>query len=204
MNSARLYLVALIVSFLLPTANVYADIRLRVPEDTEPPVYTSAAGPAFQTNGSIFSVHDSEWAAIPFWRSPECVPAEFNLLEQVDAPAAFGCTLLLRGFVRLERQTFNLMSWEAKGVDVPVWFVSWDELQAAMADDVLTMTEIEAMPSLQVGNANIYQEQSHTFFGHPVSHLSLQARGTLEDGRTFRLGASEVALGLIHVNIEFR
>lgn len=195
----------MIGSFLLATVNVYADIRLRVPEDIEPPVYTSAAGPAFQTNGSLFSVHDSEWAAIPFWRSPACVPPNFNLLDQVDAPAAFGCTLLVRGFVRLERQTFNLMSWEAKGVDeVPVWFVSWSELEAAMADNVLTMTELEALPSLLIGSAHIYQEQSHTFFGHQVSHLSLQARGTLEDGRTFRLSATEVALGLIHVNILFR
>lgn len=92
-------------------------------------------GARFSTRRVIFAVHDSQWVAIPFWRSPECVPPDFNLLDQVDAPGAFGCQLLVEGFVRLERETFSLMSWEARGVgDVPIWFVSWQELQTSMSD----------------------------------------------------------------------
>jgi hypothetical protein len=195
----------MIISVLLTSIVIRADDRLRVPEDTEPPVYTSAAGPAFQSDGSLFVVHDSQWAAIPFWRSPDCVRPDFNLLEQVDVPAAFGCELLVRGFLRRQRNTEILMSWQAWAVDeVPIWFVSWSELQTAMADNVLTITELEALPSLVIGNSSNYEEQNHTFFGHNVSHLSLRATGTLEDGRAFQLGATEVALGLIQVNIRFR
>jgi hypothetical protein len=205
MKYVKLAFALAIFSFCVPLINVHADIHLRVPEDVEPPVYTSAAGPAFQSNGSVFSVHDNEWVAIPFWRSTECVPADFNLLVQVDDPGAFGCQLLLEGFIRLQNGTFNLMSWEARGLgNVPVWFVSWPELQSAMADNVLTITELNAMTSLQRGNADLYQEQNHTFFGHQVSHLSLRASGILQDGRSFRLNATEVALGLIHVTIDFR
>ena len=201
MKPVRLLLIA--VTALL-THSVYADVHIKVPEQGEPPQYTSAAGPAFEIDGSITVIHDGEWAAIPFWRLPTCVPLDFNLLEQVDAPAAFGCQLLVEGFVRLQRGTFNIMSWEARGVDdVPVWFVSWSQLQAAMADNVLTMTEINAMSSLVKGSANTYNEQNHTFANHQVSHLSMQARGTLEDGRTFRLSANEVALDLIYVDIDF-
>ena len=34
---------------------------------------------------------------------------------------------------------------------VRVWFVSWPELQTAMADGVLTITELATLPSLKVG-----------------------------------------------------
>ena len=194
----------LLISLSLLAVSGYADVHIKVPQQGEPPQYTSAAGPAFEIDGSITVIHDGEWAAIPFWRLPACVPPNFNLLVQVDAPAAFGCELLVEGFVRLQRGTFNIMSWEARGVDeVPVWFVSLSELQAAMADQVLTMTEINAMSSLEKGSATTYNEQNHTFANHQVSHLSMQARGTLEDGRSFRLSANEVALDLIFVDIDF-
>ena len=72
-----------------------------------------------------------------------------------------------------------------------------------MADNVLTISDLLGMDSLLLGRADIYQEQNHTFL-HQVSHLSLVAHGTLADGRDFHLAATEVALGLVHVNISFR
>ena len=188
---------------LLSASVVDAQIHGRIPQDGQPPQYTGGAGPGFQTDGSLFAVHDSDWAVIPFWRSTTCIPANFNLLDQFD-PNAESCELLISGFAKLQAGTFLPMSWEVRAVsEVPVWFVSWAQLQTAMADGVLTMNELSSLDTLIVGTATFYQEQNHTFFGHQVSHLSLRASGSLEDGRSFRVGAVEVALGLIQVNIDF-
>ena len=35
--------------------------------------------------------NDGEGAAIAFFRPPECIRSDFNLLDFFDAPAAFGC-----------------------------------------------------------------------------------------------------------------
>lgn len=94
MNCIRLSLLAVIGSFLLGMVVVQADIRLRVPEDIEPPVYTSAAGPAFQTNGTLFSVHDSEWAAIPFLAIARMCSAEL----QSSGPGRRTCCIWMYAF----------------------------------------------------------------------------------------------------------
>ena len=79
MKPFKLLLIAMVA---LLTHGVYADVHIKVPAQGEPPQYTSAAGPAFEIDGAITAVHDREWAAIPFWRLPACVPPDFNLLEQ--------------------------------------------------------------------------------------------------------------------------
>ena len=38
-----------------------------------------------------------EWAAIPFYRPADCIPADFNLLDFFD-PAAFACPSYVSGF----------------------------------------------------------------------------------------------------------
>lgn len=42
---------------------------------------------------------------------------------------------------------------------VPVWFVSWPEMQAALADDVLTV--LLSLPSLRIGSASFFKETQH-------------------------------------------
>lgn len=182
-------------------ATAAADSHLRVPEDIQPPVYTSAAGPFLLPDGSVFVVQDGEWAAIPLWRPADCIRSDFNLVDYFDL-AALDCPLLVEGFVRLRN---GPVSWEGRGVEsVPVWFVRWSELEQALADGVLTIVELAALDSLRIGSADFYQEQNHGFVLHPVSHLTLVARGNLDDGGLFHLRVVEVSLELMQVQIDFR
>ncbi|HZL87962.1 MAG TPA: hypothetical protein VFB96_06260 [Pirellulaceae bacterium] len=181
---------------------LWADVRLLIPVDIEPPFYTSGAGPSLAPDGSIFAVHDDQWAAIPFIRPPECVPPDFNLLTTFD-PAALDCPLLVDGFTiwkDLSDPAPKASQLDGLG-EVPVWFVSWPELQTTMADGELTILELASMESLQVGSAEFYREQNHIFGVHPVSHLTIAAHGSLEDGRSFQLQAVEVDFELVNVQI---
>jgi hypothetical protein len=189
---------------LLAAGAVWADVRLLIPKDIEPPFYTSGAGPNLLPDGSIFAVHDGQWAAIPFIRPPECVPLDFNLLETFD-PAALNCPLLVDGFTIWEDLSDPApKSTQLDGLgEVPVWFVSWSEFQTATADGELTILELASLESLQIGSAEFYREQNHIFGVHPVSHLTIAARGSLEDGRTFQLQAVEVNWDLANVRIAF-
>ena len=178
----------------------FADRHLNVPEDIQPPVYTSAGGPLLLPDGAVFALADDEWAAIPFWRPADCIRPDFNLLESFDL-AALDCPLLVDGFVRWRN---GPASWEARGVEtVPIWFVLRTELEQATADDELTIGELAALGSLVVGTADFYHEQNHGFGIHPVSHLALVAWGTLEDARRFCLRVVEVKLRLVQVQIDF-
>lgn len=180
---------------------VSADQRLRVPQDIQPPVYTSAGGPFLLPDGAVFAIQDGEWAAIPLWRPAGCIRADFNLLESFD-PAALDCPLLVAGFVRWKD---GPVSWEARGLGaVPVWFVRWPELQQATADGTLTIGELASLGSLLKGTADFYHEQNHGFALHPMSHLTLVASGALEDGRSFQLRAVEVGLNLVEVQFVFK
>lgn len=173
-----------------------AAVRTVIPgEDPGPPFYARIERPyaGGEPGGTI---HSDEWAAIVFYRSPACVPPDFNLLDFFDVPAAFGCALTVEGFEvwanggppadeaplhALLRGTGN----------VPVWFVSWPALQAAMADDVITISELSGMPSLRKGHASYFHETLHPTGGAERGNkLEINASGTLVDGGAFRLHAS--------------
>jgi hypothetical protein len=75
---------------------------------------------------------------------------------------------------------------------VPIWFVAWPELQAAIDDGTLTIGELAGLPSLRIGYASFYQESvrnSTQGRRHPSS--TTEARGPMADGRTFRLHVSK-------------
>ena len=61
-------------------------------EDPGPPFYARIDDVAH------FVFHDGEWAAILFYRDPSCIPANFNLLQFFDPPAAFGCAPITQGY----------------------------------------------------------------------------------------------------------
>ena len=69
------------------------------------------------------------------------------------------------------------------------------EVQAAVADDVLTITELEAMASLQKGSASLFRETLHPSAGALNYQLTMVASGTLEDGRRFGLSHLENSRG---------
>ena len=60
---------------------------------------------------------------------------------------------------------------------VPVWFVRWAELQAAIANDELTITELRAMGSLQIGYANFFEETLDLSETGQTLRLVMVARG---------------------------
>jgi hypothetical protein len=180
-------------------ANVYR----RIPDEAQPPLYTSNVTPYLAPGGEMFVVHDGPWAAIAFVRPTELIPPDHDLLG-ID-PGAIGTPMLVDGFgiFATAEDRVPLMT-EVHGLGaVPVWFVDREELRAALADETLTFAELSALPSLLKGAAGFYQEQNH-YADHRVSHLAVDARGTLDDGRSFSLQAVEVQLQLIYASIEFR
>jgi hypothetical protein len=175
-------------------------------------------GPPFYARiTETFVAHTDQWAAIVFYRQPGCVPPTFNLLTFFNPPSAFGCPLTVEGFLVYnevppppgaapkQAKLFGLGA-------VPVWFVSWPELQGAMADGALTITELAALPSLRVGSAGFFRETLHPSptlpgSGARVTHLTIVASGTLPQGQSFFLQVAAQGENLMEVKnviIQFR
>lgn len=147
-------------------------------------------------------ITDGEWVAVVFYRPASCIPADFNMLDFFDFPDATG----LGAFDCQPPTTDSVERWQnGPEVDpapilvkfrglgaVPVWFVTWSELEAAIADDMLTIGELEALPSLRRGSAEHYREIVHPWQNveNGNGDLRIVARGELEDGGRFRLRVS--------------
>lgn len=158
--------------------------------------------------------HDEEWAAIVFYRPPSCVPKDFNLLAFFDfpgpsGPGAFGCNPPTTA-------GFNLWH-NGPGIDaapylavthglgaVPVWFISWPALQAAMGDGVLTMAELEALPasSRLIGSASYFHQVLQPHDAAAVPMTQFVARGSLQDGRSFLVRGLFVEGATIQTHID--
>lgn len=152
-----------------------------------------------------YVVHTDEWAAIVFYHPTECVPDGFNLLEFYDFNAVL-CELAATtdGFIIWGGEPgFSApiqMKLHGKGA-VPVWFVAWPELEAAIADGSLTLPDLEAMSSLLTGTASFYNEVLHPDGGAQVPMISQVAQGTLDDGRSFQVHATFVTVSGMNVRI---
>ena len=88
---------------------------------------------------------------------------------------------------------------------VPVWFVSWPELEAEIDDDgIVTITDLEDMNSLRKGSAEFYSETLHpTTDAVQVPMINFVARGTLEDGESFMVQVIWVTISVYKVQIRF-
>ena len=155
-------------------------------------------------------IQDGTWAAIVFYRLPECVPPDFNLLTFFDLPRAFACPLTVRGFEIWKNGPpvdFAPIHTELRGLGaVPIWFVRWNELEAALADRALTVAELWTMPSLRIGSASFFQESLHPVEA-PAGRGSLQivAHGLLSNGTAFQLHVTSSDQDTISsVKISFR
>ncbi len=152
---------------------------------------------------------DGKWAAIAFYRPPDCIRGDFNLLDFFDVPAAFGCNApepYLSGFLIVKDTELFIQSrlQLVPGRIMPVWFVSWPELESAINDDDLTIGELKAVPSLLQGWATFYTETLHPLGMAQQTKSELVALGYLEDGRKFSYQVSETHSELRHVKIEFK
>lgn len=151
-----------------------------------------------------------EWAVVPFFRDPSCIPENFNLLRLFDPPAVFGCPLVVSGFALWEEVGVAAPRVSvASGTDVPVWLIPADAALAAIEDDVLTIGELATLPGRLVGEATRFRELLHPtpFFGrggHANPKLTIDARGTLEDGRDFRYRLTRVRGQVRSTAIDFR
>lgn len=141
---------------------------------------------------------DGPYAAIVFYRGPEGIPADFDLLGFFDVPGAFTVQSNVQGtnfwhgapLVGSPR-----MSHSRELGTVPVWFVPAEAVHARIAaGENLTIADLEAMDPVK-GAATHFREVLHPHAlppeagggGHPVPKINLSARGSLEDGRRFML-----------------
>lgn len=154
------------------------------------PFYARAEPPS-SVDG--FAYHTDEWAAIVFYRDPDCVPAEFNLFDFYAIPGAFFCAPAVDGFslhVEPLGMTPPKVS-QLHGDAVPIWFVPWNEaFQAAVANEVLTMAQLAAMPGLVKGVATTFREHLTSVENHPSPMINITARGYIEGGGSFRYGVN--------------
>ncbi|MEJ2502724.1 MAG: hypothetical protein P8177_05305 [Gemmatimonadota bacterium] len=193
---------------LAPDTAVKAQaFRNAVPEDSPGPPYYSPLG-----NG--LAAHDGEWAAIPFLREISCVDPTANLF--VPYGPAMGCTLTVRGHERWQDGKWDDgLPWDGIAPRqtqyiglgaVPVVFVHWAELEPELADGVILLPELMALPSLVTGTASFYKETDILGLSGPHGigngSYTIDARGALDAGGAFRLLVNEVKGELVQVRIE--
>ena len=177
-------------------------------EDPGPPFY------ARTDHVPPFVFNDGEWAAIIFYRDPSCVPANFNLIQFFDLPAAFGCAPVTHGYSLWQEVLTGapkITKTSGNGA-VPIWFAPVEAINQITQDGDLTIRELEGLEGLLIGYANQFDEtlQPHSLppemggGGHPTPKLVLDAKGQLEDGRQFNLHITQVQDELKALQIQFR
>jgi hypothetical protein len=175
-------------------------VKVDVSEFGGPPYYASL--------GSDLIATDGEWVAIVFFRSPDCIPEEFNLLDWLDfslfGPAGEACPLVagLSGFAifggpsDLENGIPPRQE-HYRGDAVPVWFAPLTEFEAAIEDGVLTIEELAALDGLLIGVAHNYNDSIRNSDsvtggnGRRPGSSTVTAKGTLEDWRSFHYHLAE-------------
>ena len=149
---------------------------------------------------------DDDWVAIVFYRLPYCIHENFNMLKFFDFANAWYCNTTTSGFeiwangpgidmAPLQQELFGLGA-------VPIWFVSMEDLQAAIADNELMIDELGAMPSLKIGTASFYHETLHPWGGSVRNHMVFNAHGLLVDGAAFKVHAEHTETNF-NVSIRF-
>jgi hypothetical protein len=171
---------------------VLASLLLLAVPEAQAKVRTGIELPAYARIERGFTIHTAEWAAIVFYRPTECVPDDFNLLDFFDLNALDCTPQTAEGFAIWSGEPYLTppIQWHLHGLGaVPVWFVSWPELEAAMADDSLTIVELEGLPSLMTGSASFYSETLHPYDPSWTrnSMIEYEAHGLLMDGRSFKV-----------------
>lgn len=158
--------------------------------------------------------NDENWAAIVFYRNPDCVPSDFDLGQFFHPPGpdglgAFACPLLIEGhelwengpevdlapiYVRSRNATPNL----------PIWFVEWSDLKPLLDSGQVFIGEIKDLPSLLLGNARWFEEALYPNGAAADPALTMKAVGRLENGSQFQLSWHfQASINADEVVIEF-
>ena len=154
---------------------------------------------------------DGEWVAITFVRDPhdphpDCLAHGLNLLSPPPQPVA-DCSLTIKGrvWVRDPSNPMNPVKAEHQGLGaVPVYFVHLSEFEAAVMDGVLTIAELEGLPSLLIGYASFHRDEIRfPQEGRPGKH-SIGSRGQLQDGRSFQHSGVVIGTKNVQTRIEFK
>ncbi len=100
-------------------------------------------------------------------------------------PAAWGCELTVEGklwWYDPETDPFPFQERYYGLGAVPIYFVDEAELAAATQDGVLTIGELQALPSLLIGFADSYLDVVHNSNqgGAGKGHSALNASGTIQ------------------------
>jgi hypothetical protein len=184
-------------------------IILSLPADSPgPPIYAAIA--------RFFMNTDGEWVAIELVRERSCIPGDFNLMQFSDIPRAFGCHLTIGGKEWWYPEDLADGPWthvppfpfQARLVGLPgmlMYFVKLSELNATIADGILTIGELESLPSFLAGHVDSYlQVQHNSNLGQAPGHSDTTSRGRLEDGRSFFYQKTDRDNESLSVQISFR
>ncbi len=142
---------------------------------------------------------DPDIAVWVFYRAPENVPLNFNLLEGFDwsdrdangIPDPWDYPLLVRGFEIFQEPSLSPPPYKVllREIDeVPIWFTTREEVTEVLNETgTITFKQLSQMTSLAKGSATYHHEESHYALGDKaqINTEDYQARGLLEDGRSF-------------------
>ncbi len=145
--------------------------------------------------------HDLDIIAWIFYRSPQNIPADFDLSNLMDFKDRndngvidpYEVPLLVEGFVVYKgeinwmtppRQMEIHESWDPEAPPMEIWFTSHSEPHSY---ESVTIEQLENMESLVRGTITYYRETLQPVGGHQVPKWNYLVMGVLDDGRSFRL-----------------
>lgn len=116
------------------------------------------------------------------------------LLEGIDlptahGPGAFGCALTIRGFEIWQApppEGSAPRALKAHQIEaVPIYFVSIPDIETAITDGVLTISELDVLPSLRIGQATAFSIEVHPSLPYGTPGIEVSAHGVLQGGGDF-------------------
>jgi len=194
-HSAVIALALLLVASAAPAADL-----LMIPDELQVPAYHEGTG----------HTSDGAWTGTIFWRSPDCVPRNTDMLalhyELLDPEVSAQCPMIVEGFAIVDDGALfprYVQMWNPERETIPIWFVSGPDILAARADGVLKFRDLQKAPSLRMGTADWYQvELIMTGSGQIRNTI---ATGWLDDepNVTFTVHTVHNSWGQYKVNITF-
>jgi hypothetical protein len=179
-HAARLF-IATFAALSVPSAAGYVTVAAQGRPVIQTIPSPGVPGPPFYANfAADFIPTDDGTVGIAFYRDPTCIPIDFNLLIQFDAPTAFGCTLTIEGKRWWRNPATDPFPFQIRYAGlgaVPIYFVDADELSAAADDGVVTIGELQSLPSLVVGVAESFHQVIHNANQAPGAQEQLNDKG---------------------------